>query len=420
MIFIYNLAIFFYVFVIRIASLLGNPKASLWITGRKNWKEKIKTFKKRDDKTFWFHCSSLGEFEQGRPLIEEFRKHFPSSNIILSFYSPSGYEIRKNYEYADLVCYLPSDTKKNATYFIDTLKPDQAFFIKYDYWYHFLSVLHEKNIPSFIVSGIFRKQQSFFKWYGTFSRKMLGCVKHFFVQDINSGTLLQSLGLFNFTISGDTRFDRVVKNVSAANRSEIIESFKGNSYLLVCGSTWPADEQIICEALMHLDKENLKLIIAPHEISDQRVQQIINTISKYLPEIKVVVYSNKDSDTIEDAKILILDTMGQLASVYGYGSFAYVGGGFNKGIHNTLEPAAFALPLIFGPEHSKFREANELIREGAAFVVRTDTELALILDTFSKQKNFIKGAGKAASEYVQKNTGATQKIMDFLINQKNN
>ena len=414
MIFIYNVAIFLYVFGIRIASLFGNKKAALWIAGRKNWKEKIKSFTKKGDKTFWFHCASLGEFEQGRPLIEEIRNSNPQYNIILSFYSPLGYEIRKNYEYADLICYLPIDTKKNARFFIDTLKPDKTFFIKYDYWYHFLTALHKSNIQSFIVSGIFRKNQHFFKWYGGFARKMLKCISHFFVQDNDSGILLQSLGMNNYTVTGDTRFDRVVKNVSTVHESDLIKSFKGDTQLMVCGSTWPTDELLICKALGHLNNPNLKLIIAPHDISEHRIHQLRTTISKHLPSIKAATYSDKSKENFIQSNILILDTMGQLASVYSYGTFAYVGGGFNSGIHNTLEPAAFGLPLIFGPEYDKFLEAKELIREGAAFVIQNETQLTLIMDTLSKQNKLVVGAGKAAGDYILKNTGATKKIIAEL------
>ncbi|TAH42029.1 MAG: 3-deoxy-D-manno-octulosonic acid transferase [Bacteroidetes bacterium] len=418
MLFLYNSGLFIFQLGIRIAAFLGNEKASLWINGRRGWKQRLHSYQKKSGATYWIHCSSLGEFEQGRPLLETIRETYPSANIILSFFSPSGFEVRKNYPHADLVIYLPPDGRKNAKTFLDIIKPDMVLFIKYDYWYHYLSALRKENIPVYIVSGIFRKNQHFFKWYGGFFREMLRNISHFFLQDQYSGDLLKSIGIESFSISGDTRFDRV--SYSARNKFAIptLEQFKENSDLLVCGSTWPDDEKIILDVFNRLKDPKLKLLIAPHTIDKPRVLEL-----KKLAEIKtdatsVQFFSTADKNRLHDCKILILDSIGQLSNAYGYATVAYIGGGFNKGIHNTLEAAAFGIPVLFGPKHEKFREASGLIKAGAAFCVHNEDEFALILSTISKQITLKKGAGKAAGDYVQINSGATDKIMSQLHNAK--
>ncbi len=417
MVFLYNSGIFLYKISIQLASVAGNKKAFSWIKGRKNWVENTRDLIKKNGKTYWFHCASLGEFEQGRSLLESIRADEPEANIILTFFSPSGYEVRKSYSNADHVLYLPLDGKKNAEQFVKHINPDVVFFVKYDYWYHYLKVLKQQNIPVYIVSGIFRKNQHFFSWYGKFFRNMLRTITHFFIQDETSAALLQNIGISNYTISGDTRFDRVIQKSETKSILPVLDAFKGNAKLLVCGSTWPADEVLLQRVFHRLDSPNIKFLIAPHDISTQRIQHLLISASANLKESEVQLYSGTNSEKVKNCRILILDTMGQLSSVYSYGSIAYVGGGFGKGIHNTLEPAAYGIPVLFGPKFKKFREAIGLIQAGAAFTVNTEDELALIIDTLLKQVTFINGAGNAAREYVQKNAGATIKIRQELHRQ---
>ena len=418
MLFLYNSGLFLFQLGIRIAAILGNEKATLWINGRKDWKEKLIGYKIKSGPSYWMHCSSLGEFEQGRPLLEALRKANPEATIFLSFFSPSGYEIRKNYPYADVVTYLPLDGKQNARIFIDIIQPDLVLFVKYDYWYHFLTELHKRKIPVYIVSGIFRKGQHFFAWYGGFFRKMLYKISHFFLQDPDSGKLLKGIGIETFSISGDTRFDRVAYTVKQNSSIPTLELFRQNATILVCGSTWPADEKIILAAFMRLKNPTLKLLIAPHNIDKARIKELYNLAIKQTESSQIQLFSQADQTKLNDCKILILDSIGQLANAYGYGSIAYIGGGFDKGIHNTLEAAAFGMPVVFGPKHAKFREASGLLQAGAAFCVHNEDELSLIIDTLSKQSTLIEGAGKAAEEYVRINSGATDKIMQVLINSK--
>jgi 3-deoxy-D-manno-octulosonic-acid transferase len=390
--------------------MAGHKKARLWIEGRKN-PEARATFNRKSGRTYWFHCSSLGEFEQGRPLIEALRVKEPEANIVLSFFSPSGYEIRKNYSIVDCVLYLPLDGKKNAKHFIDTIKPDIVFFIKYDYWYYYLETLKEKNISVYIVSAIFRKDQHFFTWYGSFFKKMLDNITHFFLQDNSSAELLQKIGLNNYTVSGDTRFDRVTENSKTISPISVLDKFTSDSITLVCGSTWPTDEELLIKVFHRLNNPRLKLIIAPHDIDKKRIEGLEKSASQNLKKSEVLLFSKADDEKMSECRILVLDTMGQLSTVYSYGNLAYVGGGFGKGIHNTLEPAAFGIPIIFGPKHQKFREATGLIESGAAFSISSENELALIIDTLIKQKTLMAGAGNAADEYVKSNSGATRAIL---------
>ncbi len=419
MLFLYNSGLIIFQLGIRIAAALGNEKAKLWYIGRKDWKKKLLSYKKKPGPNYWMHCSSLGEFEQGRPLLEALHASNPSSTIFLSFFSPSGYEIRKNYAIADVVTYLPIDGKQNAKTFIDIIQPDLVLFVKYDYWFHYLNELNKRKIPVYIVSGIFRKSQHFFAWYGGFFRKMLLKINHFFLQDPDSGKLLKSIGIESFSISGDTRFDRVSHTVRQNSSIPALEMFKQNATILVCGSTWPGDEKIILSAFKRLKDAKLKLLIAPHNIDKGRIDELYGLTKKQIESSQVQLFSQADQKNLNDCKILILDSIGQLANAYRYGSIAYIGGGFDKGIHNTLEAAAFGIPVVFGPRHSKFREAAGLIHAGAAFCVHNEEELSLIIDTLSKQSSLMVGAGNAAKEYVKINSGATDKILQLLIKSNN-
>ena len=381
---IYDITLFFLSISIRIAALFGNAKAKLWIEGRKNIfqkvKNKISELNTPNSKLIWFHCASLGEFEQGRPLIESIkalslgRGVGGEAKIILTFFSPSGYEIRKNYEHANAVFYLPLDTKENAKKFIELIQPSMVFFIKYEFWYHYFMELHKRKIPVYVVSAIFRPDQLFFKWYGGLFRKLLKTVKHFFVQNENSKSLLNSLGINNVTVSGDTRFDRVFDTCQNVKSFPLIEKFKDNKKVLIAGSTWEQDEKLLVE-LATLSPSPLsqgrgvggevKLIIAPHEIHESHIQSII----QQLKNLTIVRYSQANEENVKGADVLVIDNIGMLSSLYQYGNIAYIGGGFSKGIHNILEAATFGMPVIFGPNYEKFQEAKELIRLGGAFSI---------------------------------------------------
>lgn len=410
---LYDVILFIFNSGISIAALFGNRKAQLWIQGRKNWEEKIKNSLVRAGKRrIWFHCASLGEFEQGRPLIEKLKSNDPSLFIVLSFFSPSGYELRKNYTKADLVCYLPVDTRRNANKFINLVSPSYAVFIKYEFWLHYFEEAKRENVPLFMVSVLFRPSQFFFKRYGSFYRKILKNVNHFFVQDTNSSKLLASYGFNNTSITGDTRFDRVHAITLEENKNAILEKFKQNDRLFIAGSTWPEDEDIFLPALKDLKLKNIKIVIAPHEVTEKRIHEIIKNVSDYFDPSEIICYSS-DSDP-EIAQVLIIDNIGILSSVYRYGTIAWIGGGFGKGIHNILEAAAYGMPVIFGPEYKKFREAVELISLGGAFAVNNLKEAKHKLTELAGDEQKIKQSAMISSSYVTSKLGATDKILTLL------
>ena len=367
-----------------------------------------------NDKIYWFHCASLGEFEQGRPVIELFKKEHSDCKILLTFYSPSGYEIRKNYEYADYVYYLPLDTPLNAKKFLHIVNPKVVFFIKYEFWYFFLKEIGKRDIPLYLVSGIFRKSQRFFKPNGIKSRKMLRWFTHFFVQNEESAELLRSIRIPNVTVTGDTRFDRVHQIAQQSKDLPLIERFSANKPVLVAGSTWKPDEEIIIE-YFNSTPNQLKVIVAPHEIHNENIQRIIRTVSRDKKSLK---YSEANESNIEKADLLIIDSIGTLSSVYKYGKFAYIGGGFGKGIHNILEAATFGLPVIFGPNYKKFKEAVDLINRKAAFMINDLNELASTLNSLIHDENMINESGKTAATYVEKNRGAARQILKKVLNDK--
>ncbi len=410
---IYGFVIYLYYFIVGLAALFNNNKAKQWIEGRKNWEEKISSaLKGNNKKRIWIHCASLGEFEQGRPVIEALRKSNPSLFIILSFFSPSGYELRKNYPLADYVCYLPVDTKRNARKFIQIISPEYAIFIKYEFWYNYFFCLKKNNIPLFLVSAIFRKSQVFFKWYGSFYRRMLTYVNHFFVQDENSLRILKESGIKNASITGDTRFDRVAGVINENKELEKIKRFRGDSRLIIAGSTWPEDEEIFFKTISDQLNTDLKIVVAPHEVSEKRILEIINKATSYFSSKEIVRYS---SDINSDkARLLIIDNIGILSYAYRYGLIAWIGGGFGKGIHNILEAAAFGLPVIFGPEYKKFREAVSLMDTGGAFSVSDKDTTTEIFMKLLNDKNFFEKSSGACLEYVKQNTGATEKILAAL------
>lgn len=403
MLFLYDLGIRLYRFLVLLASL-KNKKAAAWINGRKDLLTHIASQIDRNKTHVWFHFASLGEFEQGRPVLEEMKTRYPDISIVITFFSPSGYEVRKDYKVADHVFYLPLDTRKNAKEFIRMVRPSIAVFTKYEYWYHYFEELHRKNIPLFIVSGIFRKDQPFFKWYGGLHRKMLQMVSHFFVQNEISKTLLSSLGLTNVSVTGDTRFDRVVKNMNQVPRISTVEDFCAGCQVFIAGSTWHDDEVLI--ASLAKAYPDWKFIIAPHEVDLRHIAEI----KKLFP----------DSTTLSEIKkgkintqVLIIDNIGTLSSLYQYGDVAYIGGGFGVGIHNTQEASAFSLPVIFGPNYQKFQEAADLIEKGASFSINNAQELKQQMSILQNQETR-ETLGRIAKEYITSKAGATSIILEYL------
>ncbi len=401
---VYNFGIFFYGFIVRIVALF-NPKARKWIVGRQNWRKNIaQNF--TPSKTIWFHCASLGEFEQGRPLIEEIKKKSLSSKIVITFFSPSGYEIRKNYQGADFICYLPLDTPKNARDFIKLIQPDQAFFVKYEFWANYLFELKRHKIPTYCVSGLFRKEQRFFKKNNAFFRCILSSFTHFFVQTNTSRELLESINFKNVTVSGDTRYDRVLSNAKKVEPHSILERFKSNHKVWVIGSSWSVDEELLFP-LINSGQVEERIIIAPHEVHESHVNSIKKAL--IIPSIKLSE-CNEHTD-FREVKVLIIDCIGLLANAYYYGDYAYVGGAFGKGLHNILEPAVFGLPVIFGPNHSKFPEASLFIHAGIGFSIHD-------LNSFIEKRNHIlnnlEEISNDAKEFIITNSGATNSILKQL------
>lgn len=412
---IYSLVIRIYYFAITVSALLGNEKARFWLLGRKQWAKNLSKALSayKGNERFWFHCASLGEFEQGRSLIERVRKEFPDSFILLTFFSPSGYEIRKNYSEVNHVSYLPLDTKKNAERFIKILQPSKTIFIKYEFWYNFIDQISKTGKPIYIASAIFRPQQIFFKWYGTFFRELLKKISFIFLQDNDSLNLLRETGITKCSVTGDTRFDRVSKVAIEAKAILKIEQFVKNKNVIVAGSTWPADEENLLKIFDSLNDTNLKLVIVPHEVSSRRINELKEKIIHQTKQKNITLYSDTDPDV--NSSIMIVDTIGLLSSAYKYATLTWVGGGFNKGIHNILEPAAHGKPVLFGPAFEKFKEAHDLIANHGAFSV-TDSEAGnQLIKKMLTDDNYLEVSGKAASEYVRKNTGATDKIFMHIF-----
>jgi 3-deoxy-D-manno-octulosonic-acid transferase len=408
MVIFYDLGLLIYRISLLLVSIF-NEKASLWLKGRKNLFETIQTRVHAGEKIAWFHCASLGEFEQGRPVIEVFRKRNQEFKILLTFFSPSGYLIRKNYEGAEYVFYLPIDTRRNAKRFIELTNPSIVIFVKYEFWYHFIQLLYEKNIPVYLISASFRSNQIFFKWYGLFFKNLLKFYTRIFVQESNSKELLTTLGLNNVSIAGDTRFDRVQSIVKHADRLTVVEKFKQNKITVIAGSSWKEDEEILIPYLNQTDRV-LKWIIAPHEIHEKNLSRITGTIKK-----KLIRYSEINLENASEFDVLLIDNIGMLFSLYNYGDLAYIGGGFGKGIHNILEAATFGIPVVFGPNFSKFHEAEELIDLEGAFTVKSYEELVTTLDNLLNSQENLETAGEIAKKFIKKNLGATKFIVEKLL-----
>ena len=406
--FIYSLFVWLYTFGIVLFAAF-NPKAKLWANGRKDWKKKLAEIDFIGHDIFWFHCASLGEFEQGRPLIEAIKSQ-GKYKIVLTFFSPSGYELQKNYPLADWVFYLPADTISNAHFFINSIQPKSVFFIKYEFWFNYLFVLKRNKIPVFLISGIFREQQHFFKWYGAWASKQLKAFNYFFVQNQKSLELLNSIGYKNVLVTGDTRFDRVIQIMQKSVNYDIISLFAKDFNVIVAGSTYIEDEKIIKNCFNSLLKDkNLKIIIAPHQVSQNR----INEIESLFGIENCIRFSQIKTQELHK-KVLIIDNIGMLSSLYRYSIVAYIGGGFGKGIHNTLEAAVYGIPLVFGSNFHKFDEAKALIKCGAAFEINNEASLNEIMQKLLTDEVYRKECGLKSSQFIADHEGSLEKIMSAL------
>lgn len=407
MLLLYTLSVRLYFLLAKVIAPF-NRKAYLFTTGRKDLLARItNSIKEKDKQIAWFHCSSLGEFEQARPVIEKFKTEFPTYKIFLTFFSPSGYEIRKNYSGADYVFYLPMDSRKNAVRLLNIIKPRIAFFTKYEFWFYFLDELQKRKIPSICFSAKFRESQVFFKSYGKFYQAFLKKFTHIFVQDVRSIDLLKKINIQTASLGGDTRFDRVLKISKTVKKIDTIEDFLNNKPAFIIGSSWPRDMEILTPFINgHSDQ---KFIIAPHEIHEEEIGNLVKNLDG-----SVIRFSKLNMESITDSKVLIIDTIGLLSQIYQYGSYAYIGGGFGKGIHNILEAAAFGMPIIFGPNYQKFQEAKDLIKIGGAFSINSHLELEQAFIAFNDTKRL--EAGQKALKYVQGNTGATLKTINYTKN----
>jgi 3-deoxy-D-manno-octulosonic-acid transferase len=407
MAFFYNILIHLYILAIRLAAL-WNPKARQWVAGRRNIFDNLQKNIAHDQPLAWFHCASLGEFEQGRPVIEAYRLQHPAHRILVTFFSPSGYEVRKNYTVADYICYLPADTNSNARRFVALVKPQIVFFVKYEYWFNYLRQLHKAGVQVVGVSSIFRPGQRFFRWYGRWQLSALKRFSHFFVQDQQSADLLAKAGVSQVTVSGDTRFDRVAE-VARQNKSfALAEKFAAGHQVFIAGSTWPPDEAMV-SLLIGQNIPGLKFIIAPHEVHRARIQRLVGLLP---PD--TVLFSQATYQNLAGARVLVIDNIGILSHLYQYAGVAYIGGGFGVGIHNILEAATFGLPVLFGPNYHKFREAVELIAQGGAFSFANEHEfLAAALPLLSDEPRR-KAAAHIARLYVESRQGATLKTLGGL------
>jgi len=408
MLFLYNILISIAGFLLKIIALF-NKKIKLFVEGRKQSFLILSEKLSPNDKTIWFHVASLGEYEQGLPVMEAFKKKFPDHKLVLTFFSPSGYEVRKNNTIADVTVYLPWDTQSNVKRFLKIVRPQKAIFVKYEFWINYLSVLKKQNIPTYLISGIFRENQAFFKGYGGFYRKALHSFTHFFVQNESSKTLIESLGFTNVTLSGDTRFDRVFAISERDNRLDFIEEFKTDKLLFVAGSTWEADEKLLMSYINNTH-EKVKFIIAPHNIKEEQILSLKSQI-----DTPVVLFSEKESKSLSDFQVMIIDTVGLLTKIYSYADVAYVGGGFgNPGVHNVLEPAVFGIPIIIGQNYAHFAEATQLVEIRGVTSIKNQTEFDPCVDKLLVNPTIRQEQGKVCLDFVLRQKGATQVIVDFF------
>lgn len=403
---LYNFTVFLASLLLPIIAVF-NKKIKLFTEGRKHSFPKLSALK--NEQVLWFHAASLGEFEQAIPIIEELKSKYSEYKILVTFFSPSGYEVRKNYVLADVVCYLPLDSITNATKFIEIVNPKIAIFIKYEFWPNLLNELHKQNIPTILVSGILRENQLFFKSYGGFMRKALASFHHFFVQDEASKKLLNSIQYKNVTVAGDTRFDRVSKILKQENTLDFISQFKNNSYTMVAGSTWQEDEEFLVNYINKTASKDEKFIIAPHNIKEAAILELQNAITK-----KTVLFSAKADKNLKEYQVFIIDTIGILTKIYAAADVAYVGGGLKTGLHNILEPATFGIPVVIGSKYYKFKEAVDLVKIGGCLSIKNQEEFTNAFSTLKDDKNFRNLTGTINKKYIEDNLGATKLILNYL------
>ena len=400
---IYNLAMYILELGVKLAALFSDKPAKMV----KGYREVFDLLQRKIDRNaqyIWFHAASLGEFEQGRPLIERIRKEYPQYKILQTFFSPSGYEVRKNYDGADIVCYLPIDTPSNVKKFVDLVNPCMVFFVKYEFWQNYLNTLNKKGVPVYSVSSIFRPNQIFFRWYGKGYQQVLKTFAHLFVQNEESKQLLAGIGVNNTTVVGDTRFDRVLDICAAAKQLPLVQKFKGDVLTFVAGSSWGPDEDIFIKYFNA--HPEMKLIIAPHVVNDSHLKEIESKLQR-----SCVRYTKATEENVQQADCLIIDCYGLLSSIYRYGEISYIGGGFGVGIHNVLEAAVYGIPVIFGPNNKKFREAQHLLANKGGFEINDYEDFEQLMNRFLGDEAYLKQSGKAAGDYVKGNAGAMEKIM---------
>lgn len=403
----YNLCMILYAAIVRAISPF-NAKARLWSNGRRGMFERMCSTIAKGDRIVWIHVASLGDFEQGRPLVDYVKEHYPDHKILLTFFSPSGYEVRKNYKNADYVFYIPADTKRNARKFLDIVNPEVVIFVKYEFWLNMLAELRKRNIRTFIASAIFRRNSIFFNPFGFWWRRALRCFDTLFVQDELSKSLLAELGVTNVVVAGDTRFDRVSAIAESAEKVAVVEQFKDNDRLFVAGSTWGPDEDILIPLIN--EHPDIKFVIAPHEMDEARIERILHDVKG-----GAVRYTQLSAGDLADKQVLVLDTMGLLSRVYGSAEWAYIGGGFGAGIHNTLEAAVYGLPVAFGPKYRKFKEARDLIELGVGRSVTEEYELKSWFDELKNDADYLARLSAIAKVYVGKHRGATEKIVQGIF-----
>ena len=400
---LYNIATYFYLLGVAIASRFNEKVRKMW-RGERAAFDVLKQKVDPEAKYVWFHAASLGEFEQGRPIMERLRSEHPEYKILLTFFSPSGYEVRKNYGGADIICYLPLDTPINAIRFLRLVRPVMAYFIKYEFWYNYLHILKYRHVPAYSVSSIFRPEQIFFKWYAKKYAGVLRCITHFFIQNEQSRELLAKIGITEVTVSGDTRFDRVLQIKEQSKHLPLVEAFKQDHKVFVAGSSWPPDEEIFIRFFN--EHPEWKLIIAPHVIGNDHLQQILSRLNR-----KTVRYTEATPETAAEAQCMIIDCFGLLSSIYHYGEVAYVGGGFGVGIHNVLEAAVWNVPVFFGPNNKRFQEAQQLLASGGGIEITNYSSLATAMQRFMDDDKWLEQCGSKAGDYVKSMAGATDIVL---------
>jgi 3-deoxy-D-manno-octulosonic-acid transferase len=406
---LYNLFVFLSSIILRLLALFS-PKIKLFVSGRKNVFDVLKESIQPTDSVFWIHCASLGEFEQGRPLIENLKRKHADYKLVLTFFSPSGYEVQKNYEFADVVVYLPLDSVANAIRFLKLVHPSVAIFVKYEFWPNMLNQLKKQKTPTLLVSGIFRKEQVFFQIYGSWMRTKLKTFSHFFVQNQDSLQLLENINFTNSTVSGDTRFDRVFDILKRDNTLDFIERFSVDSYVLVAGSTWKEDEDLLVSYILNKATSDEKIIIAPHNINAEAIQSLKQSLGD-----KAVLYSEREGVDLSSFQVFIIDTVGLLTKIYSTAHVAYVGGGYTKsGTHNVLEPATFGIPVVIGPNFIKFKEAQDLVALQGCTVTNSQDSVDAVLMGFREDTSSRLKSGKAAQEYIKSSLGASEKISTYI------